>query len=551
MSELEKYETKEDFLAAFKDMQFGEFLPATYSDKQKKAVQEATKPSRTKTSMYSSIPMNCRGEKCSFADTCPLMKEKIAPVGSPCHLPGTLIMTKDGEIAIEDLFGYKGKLWGWERKYNAVRSGKGFDFSLQKKRFSGNVVSIFAGEYSHQVTYDHISAARFNKKALDKFVVYLMRKDGFYRIGKTKLFHLAQANNHGHKTNFGIASRAWREQADEMWILGVYDTNTEALLMEEFYSIEFKTSKVSFAVALDRINSKHDGLYKWVTEEQLEQHHKKLQQPACFYAVKLEEMGRSIDYPIWRKGGFEIETGKYGVNSSLFLRTCNLIPEIMDVPVLDDDKKYKITPSRQYKVAKWQTLDSIQVSHFEGEVFSLDVETHKTYFANKIATHNCPIEMAMVVQFTADYMDQLNIDEDNLIEISLVRNLVDYEVQYLRASKFLAKESFIQENVVGIDQNGEVILKKELHLAVELQEKLLKRQRELLKQLMATREAKAKVGMGIADTAQVLAGLMDGFREVSAAAERAQLQKLGMLEYDAFIEEATIVEADNNGENIP
>ncbi len=246
MSELEKYETKEDFLAAFKDMQFGEFLPATYSDKQKKAVQEATKPSRTKTSMYSSIPMNCRGEKCSFADTCPLMKEKIAPVGSPC-----------------------------------------------------------------------------------------------------------------------------------------------------------------------------------------------------------------------------------------------------------------------------------------------------------------PIEMAMVVQFTADYMDQLNIDEDNLIEISLVRNLVDYEVQYLRASKFLAKESFIQENVVGIDQNGEVILKKELHLAVELQEKLLKRQRELLKQLMATREAKAKVGMGIADTAQVLAGLMDGFREVSAAAERAQLQKLGMLEYDAFIEEATIVEADNNGENIP
>jgi hypothetical protein len=242
MSEIEKYETKADFLAAFKNLQFGEFLPATYTDKQKEAVIEATKPSRTKTSMYSSIPMHCRGEKCSFADTCPLQKQKIAPVGSPC-----------------------------------------------------------------------------------------------------------------------------------------------------------------------------------------------------------------------------------------------------------------------------------------------------------------PIEMAMVVQFTGDYMDQMKIDEDNLVEISLIRNLVDYEVQYLRASKFLAKESFIQENVVGIDQNGEVILKKELHLAVELQEKLLKRQRDLLKQLMATREAKAKVGLGAADTAQAMANLMSEFKQLNAASERAQLQKLGMLDYDPFIEEAHVIETEENG----
>lgn len=242
MSEIEKYETKEDFLAAFKDMQFGELLPEKYTSKQKEAIAEATKPSRTKTSMYASIPMHCRGEKCSFADTCPLMKQKIAPVGSAC-----------------------------------------------------------------------------------------------------------------------------------------------------------------------------------------------------------------------------------------------------------------------------------------------------------------PIEMAMVVQFTGDYMEQLNIDEDNLIELSLVRNLVDYEVQYLRASKFLAKESFIQENVVGIDQNGEVILKKELHLAVELQEKLLKRQKELLKQLMATREAKAKAGLGALDTAQTIASIMSDFRQLTAAAERANLEKLGMLEYDAFIEEGHVIENEENG----
>jgi hypothetical protein len=241
-NEVEKFESKEEFLSAFKDLQFEEFLPATYTAKQKEAIAEATKPSRTKTSMFASIPMVCKAEKCSFADTCPLQKQKIAPLNSPC-----------------------------------------------------------------------------------------------------------------------------------------------------------------------------------------------------------------------------------------------------------------------------------------------------------------PIEMAMSVQFTGDYIEQLKIDEGNLIELSLVRNLVDYEVQYLRASKFLSKESFIQENVVGIDQNGEVILKKELHLAVELQEKLIKRQKELLKQLMATREAKAKIGLGALDTAQTIASLMGDFRQITAAAEKAQLEKLGMLDYDAFIEEAEIVRDKGDG----
>jgi len=74
----------------------------------------------------------------------------------------------------------------------------------------------------------------------------------------------------------------------------------------------------------------------------------------------------------------------------------------------------------------------------------------------------CPIEMAMVAQFTAEYMEQLDVHSDNLIEVSMIRDLVDQEVQYLRKTKLLAKEHFIQENIIGVDQDGSPILKKEL-----------------------------------------------------------------------------------------
>jgi hypothetical protein len=61
--------------------------------------------------------------------------------------------------------------------------------------------------------------------------------------------------------------------------------------------------------------------------------------------------------------------------------------------------------------------------------------------------------MSMVSQFTAEYMEQLDVSPENLVEVSMVRDLVDQEVQYLRKTKLLAKEHFIQENIIGIDKD--------------------------------------------------------------------------------------------------
>jgi hypothetical protein len=148
----------------------------------------------------------------------------------------------------------------------------------------------------------------------------------------------------------------------------------------------------------------------------------------------------------------------------------------------------------------------------------------------------CPIEMSIVSQFTAEYMEQLDVHPDNLVEVSMIRDLVDQEVQYIRKTKLLAKEHFIQENIVGIDNNGMPILKKELHLAVELEDRLHRRRKDLRNQLLATREAKAKVGQTQLDSAQAISDILFKVQSLENQREKLLKQKLGIYDKDDYIE---------------
>jgi hypothetical protein len=149
----------------------------------------------------------------------------------------------------------------------------------------------------------------------------------------------------------------------------------------------------------------------------------------------------------------------------------------------------------------------------------------------------CPLEMSIVSQFTSEYMEQLDVSPDNLVEVSMVRDLVDQEVQYIRKTKLLAKEHFIQENVIGIDSNtGEPIMKKELHLAVELEDRLHKRRKDLRNQLLATREARAKVGQVQLDTAQQISEIIQKVQNIEKEKNKILKQKLGTYDVDEYIE---------------
>jgi hypothetical protein len=115
----------------------------------------------------------------------------------------------------------------------------------------------------------------------------------------------------------------------------------------------------------------------------------------------------------------------------------------------------------------------------------------------------------------------------------------------MRKTKLLAKEHFIQENVIGIDSNtGEPIMKKELHLAVELEDKLHKRRKDLRNQLLATREAKAKIGQTQLDTAQAISDIMYKVKDIEKEREKLIRKKTGQFEIDEYIEADVVIDAE-------
>jgi hypothetical protein len=203
---------------------------------------------------------------------------------------------------------------------------------------------------------------------------------------------------------------------------------------------------------------------------------------------------------------------------------------------------------------KDKAIDLVRPQKTRNSMFSsipMNCEADRCIFAStcpllkeNLAPRNnpCPIEMSMVSQFTAEYMEQLDVSPNNLVEVSMVRDLVDQEIQYMRKTKLLAKEHFIQENVIGVDQDGQPILKKELHLAVELEDKLHKRRKDLRNQLLATREAKAKVGQVQLDTAQAISEIIDKVQSIESQREKLIKQKLGTYEVDEYIEAQTVEE---------
>ena len=90
MSNIEKSD-KSKFLNNFESLRPDLFFPETWTDEQREKAVELVRPQKTRTSMFSSIPMNCEASKCTFADTCPLLKENLAPRGKPCPIEMSIV----------------------------------------------------------------------------------------------------------------------------------------------------------------------------------------------------------------------------------------------------------------------------------------------------------------------------------------------------------------------------------------------------------------------------------------------------------------------------
>lgn len=105
----------------------------------------------------------------------------------------------------------------------------------------------------------------------------------------------------------------------------------------------------------------------------------------------------------------------------------------------------------------------------------------------------CPLEIAKMDQLYKKYANELEIDEESQIDLSLLKELIDVEITIDRADSLLAQEgSFIQDVTVSVTENGHRVTRPEIHKAAEIKDKLSKRKQEVMKNLNATRKDKAK-----------------------------------------------------------
>lgn len=148
---------------------------------------------------------------------------------------------------------------------------------------------------------------------------------------------------------------------------------------------------------------------------------------------------------------------------------------------------------------------------------------------------SCPIESKMVAELMIGIMTELDVDPESIIEVGMVRDFVDQEIQQVRKQEMLAKEDIIQETVVGVDDSGDVVTQPMLHLAVSWEDKIHKRKASLLKQLVATREARVNAGARVLDQATNMANIMNNFAKLQKEEARL-LDDVGIGSKDDYIE---------------
>lgn len=282
-------------------------------------------------------------------------KNRLIAVGDPCQPLGTMItkVIKKGDrwnqpklkqIPIEDI-----KVGDTVLGHNANgsfiynRKVKG----ITRKTFEGNLVVVGPTKY----TPNHHCYTRFASLA-NHWCVYLMKKGNAHRVGKSRMSYGDQG--------LGPQIRAKAEDADAMWILSTYETETDAFIAKAVIQTEFGLSDLCF------VDANRPWLSSFWAEMETLDLESRAQACLAFYH-------REFDYPLWQRGDSIPAKRPFITRACNLLNGCDLLPFIGE----------KLTGKEDWK--------SFPVSYepYSGDVISFTISDNQLYVADNIVTHNC------------------------------------------------------------------------------------------------------------------------------------------------------------------
>lgn len=104
----------------------------------------------------------------------------------------------------------------------------------------------------------------------------------------------------------------------------------------------------------------------------------------------------------------------------------------------------------------------------------------------------CPVEVAIILSRYEQYKEDLQIDPEDAVDMSILRDVIDYDVQIVRAENKVAVEGdFVKDVVVGVSQTGQEIVQEQVTAASEYKQRIQNARNKALNLLNSTRKDKA------------------------------------------------------------
>ena len=285
--------------------------------------------------------------------------EKIIIAGDDkqCQPTGSKVLTKNGYKNIEELTEKDSLITFAQSDYSYYgKRQREYHPEIAHRFYKGLLYNVTVNGVTNRFTPNHRMIVRYLNRDTSLQCVYLMKKGAMYRIGQCQVF---SSNGSTH-----FITRMNAEGAEEGWILRICKTKKEALIYEQYYSFAYGIPQLSWS--------------KWYTKE--------MQKEVYSLLGSLEEKAenllcsvhRDINYPMFNHEKVQAKSG--GTCISL-CEACNLIPEIMSVPLYQGKSKTD-------KKTLWNRF-SVSYEDYNGLVYSLNVPKYHTYITDGgLTVHN-------------------------------------------------------------------------------------------------------------------------------------------------------------------
>lgn len=286
-----------------------------------------------------------------------------------CSPADELVLTITGWVPMGELDPDVHRLIGFNPRCNYLTQGRnspgmegaGYRFKIGRNHYAGSMLTMTTSTSRTRVTPDHRMRVRFSEAFYNKWVVYLMRRGDWWRIG------MCTSGRMPYQAG-GIPGRLASEKGDAGWILGVYESRREALIAEVNFQCNYGIPSLCFESYQTRA----------MTTRDLHDVHESMKCETGKRAAQLLiDIGKFIDAPLY------IRDGKVRKRNAHWFETvaANVIGEYMMLPTIEGTKVgAKRSPA--------SSIVTVTREQFNGDVFSLAVEPFEHYVSGGAVVHN-------------------------------------------------------------------------------------------------------------------------------------------------------------------